>query len=381
MKGRTGTLATLACGFVAFGLAGSTAAVLWASGSSTRVPRLPACRTLGISCAPGHLGPGFAQGNSAHDAGAGVGPGSRALAAQQGVRPSEAVGTTAPSTAGRPERQGAENVVLTNKSTPRTSSGSHPASATLTSQDSPLPRAPGSATTTSSGSHPASATLTSQDSPLPRAPGSATTTSSGSHPASATLTSQDSPAPSAHAGAHPAATSARTPRPLAPPAGEHGTAGTIALSHRHVIDRHRSRSHGTGVAVAGPVSRREVVAAPPPPPPPLPRHVVTPAARGRVVSELGVRAGRPGPSSRGVGAARLGRVPVHPSTPPQRHPARRGPPATGVTAGAAGNAITGNAITGNAIAGNAIAGNAITGNSGGGRAIGRNVIAGNASGG
>ncbi len=353
MKGRTGTLATLACGFVAFGLAGSTAAVLWASGSSTRVPRLPACRTLGISCAPGHLGPGFAQGNSAHDAGAGVGPGSRALAAQQGVRPSEAVGTTAPSTAGRPERQGAENVVLTNKSTPRTSSGSHPASATLTSQDSPLPRAPGSATTTSSGSH----------------------------PASATLTSQDSPAPSAHAGAHPAATSARTPRPLAPPAGEHGTAGTIALSHRHVIDRHRSRSHGTGVAVAGPVSRREVVAAPPPPPPPLPRHVVTPAARGRVVSELGVRAGRPGPSSRGVGAARLGRVPVHPSTPPQRHPARRGPPATGVTAGAAGNAITGNAITGNAIAGNAIAGNAITGNSGGGRAIGRNVIAGNASGG
>ena len=355
MKGRTGTLATLACGFVAFGLAGSIAAVLWASGSSTRVPRLPACRTLGISCAPGHLGPGFAQGKSAHDAGAGVGPGSRALGAQQSVRPSEAVGTTAPSTAGRPERQGAENVVLTDKSTLRTSSGSHPASATLTSQDSPLPRAPGSATTTSSGSH----------------------------PASATLTSQDSPAPSAHAGAHPAATSLRTPRPLAPPAGEHGAAGSIALSHRHVVDRHRSRSHGTGVAVAGPVSRREVVAAPPPPPPPLPRHVVTPVTRGRVVSELGVRAGRPGPSSRGVGVARLGRVPLHPSTPPQRHPARQGPPATGVTAGVAGNAIAGNAIAGNsgggkANSGNAIVGNTIAGNSGGGNAIGGNAIAGNA---
>ena len=364
MKGRTGTLATLACGFVAFGLAGSIAAVLWASGSSTRVPRLPACRTLGISCAPGHLGPGFAQGKSAHDAGAGVGPGSRALGAQQSVRPSEAVGTTAPSTAGRPERQGAENVVLTDKSTLRTSSGSHPASATLTSQDSPLPRAPGSATTTSSGSH----------------------------PASATLTSQDSPAPSAHAGAHPAATSLRTPRPLAPPAGEHGAAGSIALSHRHVVDRHRSRSHGTGAAVAGPVSRREVVAAPPPPPPPLPRHVVTPVTRGRVVSELGVRAGRPGPSSRGVGVARLGRVPLHPSTPPQRHPARQGPPATGVTAGVAGNSGGGNsgggnsgggkansenAIVGNTIAGNSGGGNAIAGNSGGGNAIGRNVIAGN----
>ena len=327
MKGRTGTLATLACGFVAFGLAGSIAAVLWASGSSTRVPRLPACRTLGISCAPGHLGPGFAQGKSAHDAGAGVGPGSRALGAQQSVRPSEAVGTTAPSTAGRPERQGAENVVLTDKSTLRTSSGSHPASATLTSQDSP--------------------------------------------------------APSAHAGAHPAATSLRTPRPLAPPAGEHGAAGSIALSHRHVVDRHRSRSHGTGAAVAGPVSRREVVAAPPPPPPPLPRHVVTPVTRGRVVSELGVRAGRPGPSSRGVGAARLGRVPLHPSTPPQRHPARQGPPATGVTAGVAGNSGGGNSGGGNSGGGkanseNAIVGNTIAGNSGGGNAIGGNAIGGNA---
>ena len=325
MKGRTGTLATLACGFVAFGLVGSIAAVLWASGSSTRVPRLPACRTLGISCAPGHLGPGFAQGSPARNVGAGVGPGSSALVVQQGVR---------------------------------TSTGSHPASATLTSQDSPLPR------------------------------GSAAPTSSGSHPASATLTSQDSHA-SAHAGSHPAATSARNPRPLAPPAGEHATARTIPLSHRHVVDRHRSRSHGVGVAVAGPVSRREAVAVPP-----LPRHVVTPATRRRDVSELGVRAGRPGPSSPGSGAAHLGRDPLHPSTPPPRHPARRGPPATGVTAGGAGNANAGNAnagnanagnanagnaIAGNAIAGNAIAGNAIGRNAVGGNAIGRNAVGGNAN--
>ena len=365
MKGRTGTLATLACGFVAFGLAGSIAAVLWASGSSTRVPQLPSCRTLGISCGAGHLGPGFAQRTSGNGARAGVGPASSAVEGQQGARPSEAVGATAPSTAGRPEQPVAKSVALTDRSAPRTSSGSRPTSATLTSQDSPLPRAPeSSAAPTSHGSRPASATLTSQGSPSPRAPGS-----------SAAPTSHGSPSPPAHASPLPAASSAHPPRPLAPPPREHATARPLPLSRRHVMDRHRSRSHGVGVADAGPVSRRDAAAGAPPPPP---RHVVTPATRRPDVSKLGVPAGGHGPPSPGTRAAHLGRVPLRPSTPRPGHPARGTPLASGITAGVAGNAGAGNAGAGNGNGGKAGARN---GNTNGGNTNGGNGNGGNGNGG
>jgi hypothetical protein len=57
MKRRTGILATLAWGSAAVGLAGTVAAVVWASGPDPGSLQAPACRTLGMSCAHLRVGP------------------------------------------------------------------------------------------------------------------------------------------------------------------------------------------------------------------------------------------------------------------------------------------------------------------------------------
>ncbi len=106
MNRRTGTLAMLAWGLVALGLAGSAWAVVWATGSSSGPSALPACRTLGLSCSPGHFGtiplaapvpvPGPVLGTTGRGARTKRGTGA---AAESGAAPSEAVGPTPSSTA------------------------------------------------------------------------------------------------------------------------------------------------------------------------------------------------------------------------------------------------------------------------------------------
>lgn len=134
MKRRTRKLAALAWGLAAVGLVGSIASVVWASGTVPSSIGSPGCRTLGISCAPGHVGPAVAQ----VTAGTGAG-------AVPGVRPAKAVGT---SSAGSGPAPAAAHVALTDTKTGKNKPRKRPPAVTSTvsapppADTSPPPVAP-----------------------------------------------------------------------------------------------------------------------------------------------------------------------------------------------------------------------------------------------